>query len=96
VTVLPGATYTFSFYARSNGGPAASYAVFDLTGHRDIIEPTPYVARLGIEWTQIVVTFTTPAGCTSAGVYPLRDSAGAVDLFLWGAKLELGTSATPY
>ena len=40
-------------------------------------------------WTEVVVNFTTPVGCVSAGVYALRDSGLGVDILLWGASLKL-------
>jgi LmbE family N-acetylglucosaminyl deacetylase len=97
VPVAPGTTYTFSFYARNNGGTGASYSVYDNTNFADVVPPTPYLSRLGgTGFTRVGVTFTTPAGCTAVAVYPLRDSGSAVDLLLWGAKLEVGATMTAY
>ena len=63
----------------------------------DLVAPTSYLAALdATDFTRIAVTFTAPAGCTSIGVYPLRDAREPVDAVLWGAKLEVGESATPY
>jgi LmbE family N-acetylglucosaminyl deacetylase len=96
-TVAPGTTYTVSFFARNNGGTSASYSVYDYDHGADIVPATPYVSQLnGSSYTRVIATFTVPAGCTSIGVYPLRDSGGPVDLLLWGAKLEVGPTATPY
>ncbi len=88
VSVAPGATYTFSFYAKNNGGSGASYSVYDNSQYKDIIRPTSYFAKLNRStYTQVSVTFTVPAGCTWVGVYPLRDSGAPVNVLLWRASL---------
>jgi LmbE family N-acetylglucosaminyl deacetylase len=95
--ITPGATYTFSFFARNDGGAAASYSVYDDTHGADIVAPTSYLSGLGpVGFTRVSVTFTVPAGCTGVGVYALRDSGGPVNVLLWGARLELGSQATGY
>src|SRR3989449_8131128 len=94
VTVAENTTYTFSFYARNNGGTAAAYSVFDVSHGADIISSTPYISSIsGSTWTQVNVTFTTPAGCTSVYVYALRDSGSPVDILLWRATLVKVTPA---
>jgi LmbE family N-acetylglucosaminyl deacetylase len=97
VALTPGSTYTLSFFARNDGGSAASYSVFDQDHFVEIVPPTPYLSQLsGSAYARVGVTFTVPAGCTNVWVYPLRDSGGPVDVLLWGAKLEVGSSMTPY
>lgn len=97
VVLTPGTTYTLSFYARNNGGTAASYSVFDSDHFANIVGPTSYASQLnGSTYTRVSVTFTVPAGCSNVFVYPLRDSGGPVDVLLWGAKLEIGSIATAY
>jgi len=87
-TVAANTSYTFSFYARNNGGSAASYSVYDFTHGADIVPSTPYISTINNStWTQVSVTFTTPAGCTSVNVYLLRDSGYPVDILLWRATL---------
>ena len=93
--MTPGTTYTFSFSARNHGGLAASYSVYDASHRVDIVPATSYLSRIdGTTWTRVTQTFVAPAGCSSVTVYPLRNSLGAVDILLWRAKLELGSSAT--
>jgi hypothetical protein len=87
VGVTENTTYTFSFYARNNGGSAAAYSVYDNSNFADIIPSTSYIASIGSGWTQVSVTFTTPAGCREIAVYPLRDSGHPVDVLLWRALL---------
>jgi len=95
--VTPGQTYTFSFFARNNGGTAASYSVYDDTHGANIVAATSYFSQInGSTYTRVSVTFTVPAGTTTASVYPLRDSAGPVAVLLWGAKVEVGSTMTAY
>jgi hypothetical protein len=95
VAVAENTSYTFSFYARNNGGTAAAYSVFDVASHwADIVSSTPYISSIsGSTWTQVNVTFTTPIGCTSVYVYPVRDSGSPVDILLWRATLNVTPSA---
>ncbi len=96
VRVTPGGTYTFSFFARNNGGAGASDSVYDNTSYAEIVPSTSYFARIGSSsFTRLQVTFTVPAGCSTINVYPVRDS-GAADVLLWGARLEAGSVATGY
>src|SRR5512142_2942501 len=39
IPVTPGASYTFTFYARNNGGTRASYSAYDNIHYRDIVAP---------------------------------------------------------
>ncbi|HWM43315.1 MAG TPA: PIG-L family deacetylase, partial [Burkholderiales bacterium] len=95
VAVAANTSYTFAFWARNNGGTAASYSVHCASLGTDIIPPTPYIAGInGASWTQVSATFTTPAGCSSILVYPVRDSGGPVDVLVWRATLVPG-SGTP-
>jgi hypothetical protein len=97
VSATPGTTYTFSFFARNNGGTASSYSVFDQDHFADIVAPASYFSQLnGSTFTRVSVTFTVPAGCTNIFVYVVRDSGGPVDVLLWGAKLEVGATMTAY
>lgn len=97
VSVAENTSYTFSFYARNNGGTAAEYSVHDATHGTDIIPSTSYISAINSSsWTQISVTFTTPAGATSIAVYPVRGFNTPVDVLLWRATLvRAGGSATP-
>jgi len=96
VTVAENTSYTFSFYALNNGGTAAAYSVYDVSHGADIVSSTPYISNIdGSTWTQVNVTFTTPPGCTSVYVYPVRDSGSPVDILLWRATLTVTPSAVP-
>jgi hypothetical protein len=96
VTVAANTSYTFSFYARNNGGNAAAYSVYCASLSSEIIPPTPYISGINASgWTLVSATFTTPAGCTSIFVYPVRDSGTPVDVLLWRATLVPSGVSTP-
>ena len=87
-TVSPGVAYTFSFWAKNNGGTTASYRVYDNTNFADIVAVTSYFSLInGSTWTQITVTFTAPAGCTTANCYVSATNGTTNNVFIWGASL---------
>ena len=106
ITVTASTEYTLSFWARNNGGSQARYRVWNASAGSSIVDynlsGSNYVASIGganntsSTWVRISVTFTTPAGCTSIFVYPSSSDSGTVDLFVWGAQLELGAQASSY
>ena len=100
-TVTASTAYTFSFWAKNNGGTKAHYRVWNVTAGSAIVDHTSptasYFAQLSSTvWNRISVTFTTPAGCTSIYVYPISEDSTGSNLFIWGAQLELGTGASSY
>ena len=97
VTVVPGATYTFSFWAKNNGGSIASYRTYDNTNSAEIVAQTSYFSQInGSTWTRVSFTFTAPAGCISALVYPMSVPATGGNVFLWGAQLVNANWPGPY
>lgn len=103
IAVTASTAYTFSFWARNNGGSQARYRVWNVTAGSSIVDYTlsgsNYVSQIGganntsTTWVRVFVTFTTPVGCTSIFVYPTSSDSGTVDLLLWGAQLEAGSGA---
>lgn len=89
VAVSPNTTYTFIFKAKNNGGGNASYAVYNNTGNSFILSATSYLAAIS-SWSDVVVQFTTPAGCSNIRVYPVS-SASATDVLLYKTALFQGT-----
>jgi len=68
--------YTFYFYTRGDGTYAGRYKVRNVTGGSDIIAVTS-TGVPGTSWTAIRVQFTTPAGCSTVGVYLYAPSGGS-------------------
>jgi hypothetical protein len=96
VAVSPSTTYTFSFLAKAGTLTTPKYSVYDWTWtHRaDIISSTSYAGSINSRtFSRISVTFTTPTGCTSIGVYPERDGIGTGTVFVTQVQLVPGSSA---
>jgi len=97
ITVSANTAYTFSFWAKNNGGSVALYRAFNVSGSADIVSETSYFSQINSStWTRIQFTFTTPVGCTSVYVYPLSQSSGTSNVLVWGAQLEAGNGASSY
>jgi len=106
ITVSANTAYTWSFWARNNGGSQARYRVWNVTASSSIVDYTlpgsNYVSSIGganntsSTWVRVSVTFTTPTGCTGVYVYPCSSDSGSVDLLVWGAQLETGSGASSY
>lgn len=104
IAVTASTAYTFSFWARNNGGSQARYRVWNATAGSSIVDYTlsgsNYVSQIGganntsTTWVRVSVTFTTPVGCTSVFVYPTSSDSGTVDLLLWGAQVEAGSGSS--
>ncbi len=101
ITVTASTAYTFSFWARNNGGSQARFRVWNITAGSSIVDYTQsvnnYVSQIGganntsSTWVRVSVQFTTPVGCTSIWVYPSSSDSGTVDLLVWGAQVEAGS-----
>jgi hypothetical protein len=106
ITVTASTAYTFSFWARNNGGSQARFRVWNATAGSSIVDYTQsvnnYVSQIGganntsSTWVRVSVQFTTPAGCTLIWVYPTSSDSGTVDLLVWGAQVEAGSGASSY
>jgi hypothetical protein len=106
LTVSQNSSYTWSFWARNNGGSQARYRVWNATAGSSIVDYSQsannYVSQIGganntsLTWVRVFVTFTTPTGCTSIYVYPCSSDSGTVDLLVWGAQVEAGSGASSY
>jgi hypothetical protein len=97
ISVSSSTAYTFSFYVKRGTATNLKYNVRDFTNGVDITEIVDYTSQTSTtEWSRIVVSFTTPATCTSIGIYPHRNSASTGTFYIWGAQLEQGAYATSY
>jgi len=97
ITVTASTTYTLSFYVLRGSMTNLKYSVYNLSGASEIIAPTSYYSQTSASsWVRVSATFTTPVGCTSINIYPIRDTGVTGTVFLWGAQLEVGSNATSY
>lgn len=96
ITVSASTQYTFSFYAKKGTMTTPRYTVFDLSNSAFILTQVDYSSLVNTStWSRITATFTTPAGCTSIGIYPINGATTGT-IFIWGAQLEAGAYATSY
>ncbi len=92
ITVTANTLYTFSFYAMSGTATSVYYSVYDNTNAADIVARTNYYSAInGSTWTRVTVSFTTPASCVSAIVYPNRSLTERGTTKVWGVQLNQGT-----
>lgn len=95
ITVSASTNYVLWFWAKNNGGTRALYSVRDLIGAADIIAATSYFSSINSStFTLVALPFTTPVGCTSVRIYPIRDSVSGTDILFTGAHLALASGAT--
>jgi hypothetical protein len=95
IPVNASTSYTWSFWAKNNGGSAAKLSVYNATAGSDITAVTSYFSSLNSStFTRITNSFTTPSGCTSIYVYFLRDS-GSADINIIVAHPQLEATAYP-
>jgi hypothetical protein len=96
VTVVPGTTYTVSFYALAGTATTVNYFIYNVTANSVLVANVDYVPLLNSStWTRVSFSFTVPAGCTSIFV-DLARSSGNGTVNLWGAQMEAGAFATSY
>ena len=96
VTLVAETAYVWSFWAKKGTATTLKTSVYNISGSAEIsgIGLYDYTSQVSTdEWTRIEIPFTTPAGCTSVGVYSTRGSSDGT-FFIWGAQVEEGTAAT--
>ena len=102
ITVAPSTTYTLSFYAKLGTLLSAEWllAIYNETASAMIaVDVATGQTLTTTDWKRVSYTFTTPAGCTSLRVYPLRNQNLGTNVrtfYLWGAQLQLGSTLTSY
>ena len=93
IPVSPQTTYYFSFYAEEVDIDVPRLAVYDESNAAFIDVNIGYTAGVGAP-DRIVHSFTTPAGCTFARVYPIRAPGDTGSIYAGYAQLSKTNS--PY
>ena len=93
-TGVSGLQYTFSFYAKSYDGTSTYTAqIIDITNTSTAITVTG-------AWTRFTVTASGTGSSVSLGIRirggQSPTNSNAVDILMWGAQLELGSTANTY
>ena len=68
ITVIPGYTYTLSFWCRGDGAERGLYRIFDVSNDADILAPSG-MGWIGTAFTLMTRVFLAPPGCTSVRLY---------------------------
>jgi hypothetical protein len=87
-SLLANTTYTISVWLRRDEGVNPIYTVDGSGIIRATFNPND-------EWQRYIVTFTTGTN-TDYQFFQDRDISGQAPFFVWGAQLELGSTATEY
>jgi len=93
MSVSASTQYTFSFYAKGNLN-TPKLAVYDQSNGAFIVVDVAYTIS-DDSWTRIKQTITTPVGCTSLRVYPIRGTGNGT-IYFWGAQVEEGSYSSSY
>ena len=89
--------YTFTFYAKKGTATDVSYSILNAVNFTNIVNTTSYFNEISdTDWTKIIIEFTTPLGCNSIRVYPLRDGSSTGTVYIFGTQLEQGSYPTSY
>lgn len=94
ISVSAETKYTFTFYAKGGTMNTPKLAIRDDSNGVFIVEDVAYTISTD-SWKRITQTITTPVGCTSLRVYPLRGSMNGT-MYLYGAQVEQGSYPTSY
>ncbi len=91
-----GATLTASIWVKGTGSTIGKTAFIAVTTNSGI--GTETVFTVTANWQRVSVTRVTPAGDANGGVRVdwVNPSAIGDELYLWGAQLETGSTATAY
>lgn len=85
INVTAGVTYVFSVYARATAG----------TDNVILVSPQANTTfSLDTNWKRVSITWTAPA--TATVDLSVDNTFAATDILIWGAQVELGSTATQY
>jgi hypothetical protein len=91
VSITSGVVYTFSIFVKNNGGGSTRIG----NSQNGIFLTASVSFTPTVEWVRYSITYT--AGSPN---FVMLDNESpntpAVDCFIWGAQLEVGTNVTPY
>jgi hypothetical protein len=98
--VTAGVEYTLSLYVLRGTATDLKYALYDSTnavwiGPGGSGGASYYSQTNDSTWSRVQFSITAPAGCTEILFYPLK-SQPTGSVYLWGAQLETGSTATDY
>lgn len=101
IAVTPSTNYVMSLWVKLGTAAATDllFAFYNATAGSFISQDLTPLGKTpnASEWTRLYYTVTTPAGCTSMRIYPLRAAVpSGATLYLWGCQLEAGTLPTSY
>ena len=93
----PGATYTYSFYAKNLTMTQLKFSIFDVSNGSDIIAPQDYISLVNTEtYTRISITFPTQVSSILVNVQPLRNSGVTGQMLIAGSMIEELEFASSY
>jgi hypothetical protein len=99
IAVSPNQEITVSWWAKLGTATEVEYSLRDQTNAVVFSGPTAYGSLLNTsDYTRVSFTATVPSGCTSIRLDIVTASGLTTSgtVFLWGAQLEEGPTATPY
>ena len=73
-TVIPGSSYTLTFFCRGDGTVRGLYRIYDVTNALDI-KASGAMGLVGVGYTAVSYVIIAPAGCTSVRVYFISPNA---------------------
>jgi hypothetical protein len=90
-------TYVWSVFRRIGTLVDEIAAVYDASNAAFITtDAAKTIVPVGNGMARMSITFSTPVGCTSVRVYPVRNPTTGGTAVYWGAQLETGTYPSSY
>ena len=96
IDIVPSQQYTFSFYIKKGTNTSYVLSIIDNSTFASLASLDYSSQVSATDWVRITQTFTTPSTPTQIRVYQMRDGSTTGTAFLWGAQLNIGSTAKPY